>query len=179
MQTACRINSISSAGLVVSNDLWLRDNRGCRFQWLVDDLTPSTNHTAYVIQDQAKLSGPIYFTTEYHASLLGVVYVRLCHRISTIPLLPCALPSILSVYIIRCSSSLPSIPCIILRLFRSPTELRPCRARKTVPHAPSDRVPRVRENISYYSFRPDTQLSKAQLIQRQRSLTLWCCFTRH
>ncbi|KIK34620.1 hypothetical protein CY34DRAFT_40835, partial [Suillus luteus UH-Slu-Lm8-n1] len=65
MQTACRINSTSSAGSVVSNDLWLHDNRGCRFQWLVDDLTPSTNYTACVIQDQAKLSGPIYFTTKY------------------------------------------------------------------------------------------------------------------
>lgn len=64
MQTACRINSTSSAGLVVSNDLWLRDNRGWRSQWLVDDLTPSTNYTAYVIQDQVKLSGPIYFTTK-------------------------------------------------------------------------------------------------------------------
>jgi calcium channel MID1 len=126
MQTACRINSTSSAGLVVSNDLWLRDNRGWRSQWLVDDLTASTNYTAYVIQDQVKLSGPIYFTTKSRASLLGVLYVRLCLRISNIPLPPCALPSILSVYIIRCSSSLPSIPCIILRLFKSPTEhLRP------------------------------------------------------
>ncbi|KAG1856060.1 stretch-activated cation channel Mid1 [Suillus subalutaceus] len=51
MQTACSINSTSSSGLVVSNDLWLRNNYG-------------TNYTAYVIQDQVKLSGPIYFTTK-------------------------------------------------------------------------------------------------------------------
>ncbi|KAG2121613.1 stretch-activated cation channel Mid1 [Suillus clintonianus] len=64
LQTACSINSTSSSGSVLSNDLWLRDNHGWRSQWLVDDLTPSTNYTAYVIQDQVKLSGPIYFTTK-------------------------------------------------------------------------------------------------------------------
>jgi len=64
MQTACSINSTSPSGLVVSNDLWLRNNHGWRSQWLIDDLTPSTNYTAYVIQDQVKLSGPIYFTTK-------------------------------------------------------------------------------------------------------------------
>ncbi|KAG1792791.1 stretch-activated Ca2+-permeable channel component-domain-containing protein [Suillus plorans] len=64
MQTACGINSTSSSGLVVSNDLWLRNNDGWRSQWLIDGLTPSTNYTAYVIQDQVKLSGPIYFTTK-------------------------------------------------------------------------------------------------------------------
>lgn len=64
MQTACSINSTSSSGLVVSNDLWLRNNQGWRSQWLIDDLTPSTNYTVYVIQDQVKLSGPIYFATK-------------------------------------------------------------------------------------------------------------------
>lgn len=64
MQTACSINSTSSSGLVVSNDLWLRDKHGWRSQWLINDLTPSTNYTAYVIQDQVKLSGPVYFTTK-------------------------------------------------------------------------------------------------------------------
>ncbi|KAG1850506.1 stretch-activated cation channel Mid1 [Suillus tomentosus] len=64
MQTACSINSTSSSGLIVSNDLWLRNNDGWRSQWLIDDLTPSTNYTAYIIQDQVKLSGPIYFTTK-------------------------------------------------------------------------------------------------------------------
>ncbi|KAG1734588.1 stretch-activated cation channel Mid1 [Suillus lakei] len=65
--SSCGINSTSSSGSMLSNDLWLRDNHGWRSQWLIDDLTPSTNYTAYVIQDQVKLSGPIYFTTKSRA----------------------------------------------------------------------------------------------------------------
>ncbi|KAG1727781.1 stretch-activated cation channel Mid1 [Suillus paluster] len=61
-QTACSVQSTSSSGSVLSNNFWLRDDQGWRSQWLIDGLTPSTNYTAYVIQDQVKLSGPIYFT---------------------------------------------------------------------------------------------------------------------
>ncbi|KAF9236792.1 stretch-activated cation channel Mid1 [Melanogaster broomeanus] len=63
-QTACTLLNTSSTGSIISNDLWLRDNDGWRSQWLVDGLSPSTNYTAYVIQDQLKVSGPIYFATK-------------------------------------------------------------------------------------------------------------------
>ncbi|KAI5981857.1 hypothetical protein EDD15DRAFT_2158798, partial [Pisolithus albus] len=35
-----------------------------RSQWFVEGLSPSTNYTAYAIQDRVKVSGPIYFLTK-------------------------------------------------------------------------------------------------------------------
>ncbi|KAI6001347.1 hypothetical protein EDD15DRAFT_2158590, partial [Pisolithus albus] len=35
-----------------------------RLQWFVEGFSPSTNYTAYVIQDRVKVSGPIYFLTK-------------------------------------------------------------------------------------------------------------------
>ncbi|OAX41807.1 hypothetical protein K503DRAFT_734974 [Rhizopogon vinicolor AM-OR11-026] len=63
-QTACAIQSASASVSVLTNDFWLRGNEGWRSQWLIGGLTPSTNYTAYVVQDQVKLSGPIYFSTK-------------------------------------------------------------------------------------------------------------------
>ncbi|OJA21143.1 hypothetical protein AZE42_04360 [Rhizopogon vesiculosus] len=63
-QTACAIQSASTSVSVLTNDSWLRGNEGWRSQWLIGGLTPSTNYTAYVVQDQVKLSGPIYFSTK-------------------------------------------------------------------------------------------------------------------
>ncbi|KIJ19438.1 hypothetical protein PAXINDRAFT_42878, partial [Paxillus involutus ATCC 200175] len=63
-QTACALLNTSSTGSIISNGLWLRDIDGWRSQWLVDGFSPSTNYTAYVIQDQLKVSGPIYFATK-------------------------------------------------------------------------------------------------------------------
>ncbi|KIK98385.1 hypothetical protein PAXRUDRAFT_134305 [Paxillus rubicundulus Ve08.2h10] len=63
-QTACALLNTSSTGSIISNGLWLRDIDGWRSQWLVDGFSPSTNYTAYVIQDQVKVSGPIYFATK-------------------------------------------------------------------------------------------------------------------
>ncbi|KAF8840262.1 hypothetical protein BDN67DRAFT_968749 [Paxillus ammoniavirescens] len=63
-QTACALLNPSSTGSIISNSLWLRDVDGWRSQWLVDGFSPSTNYTAYVIQDQLKVSGPIYFATK-------------------------------------------------------------------------------------------------------------------
>ena len=65
-QTGCALNALAPAnvGTVVNKTLWLRDSDGWRNQWLVDGLESSTNYTAYVIQDNTKVSGPIYFTTK-------------------------------------------------------------------------------------------------------------------
>ncbi|KAL4071955.1 stretch-activated Ca2+-permeable channel component-domain-containing protein [Scleroderma yunnanense] len=63
-QTGCSLTNTSSSGTVTLNDLWLRGNEEWRSQWLVDGLSPSTNYTAYVIQDHLKVSGPIYFATK-------------------------------------------------------------------------------------------------------------------
>lgn len=46
------------------NGLWLKDDEGWRFQWLVSGLSAQTNYTAYVIQGGTKLSGPINFVTK-------------------------------------------------------------------------------------------------------------------
>ncbi|KAG8737873.1 stretch-activated cation channel mid1, partial [Ceratobasidium sp. 428] len=42
----------------------LRDSDGWRTQWFVEGLSPSTNYTAYVVEDGAKVSGPSYFLTK-------------------------------------------------------------------------------------------------------------------
>ncbi|KAG9074673.1 stretch-activated cation channel mid1 [Ceratobasidium sp. 370] len=42
----------------------LRDSDGWRTQWFIDGLSPSTNYTAYVIEDGAKVSGPSYLLTK-------------------------------------------------------------------------------------------------------------------
>ncbi|KAG6373620.1 stretch-activated Ca2+-permeable channel component-domain-containing protein [Boletus reticuloceps] len=63
-QTACALLNAPSTGSIVGNDPWLRSSEGWRSQWLVDGLSPSTNYTAYVIQDALKVSGPIYFATK-------------------------------------------------------------------------------------------------------------------
>ena len=48
----------------MNHSLWLKDSDGWRSQWLMSDLNPVTNYTAYVIQDNTKVSGPIMFTTK-------------------------------------------------------------------------------------------------------------------
>ncbi|KAH7909014.1 stretch-activated Ca2+-permeable channel component-domain-containing protein [Hygrophoropsis aurantiaca] len=63
-QTACSLRSASLTGTQISNELWLRDTDGWRSQWLMGGLAPVTNYTAYVIQDQTKVSGPINFVTK-------------------------------------------------------------------------------------------------------------------
>lgn len=63
-QTSCSLGNASSTGTIKLNDLWLREAEGWRSQWLVDGLSPGTNYTAYVIQDQIKVSGPIYLVTK-------------------------------------------------------------------------------------------------------------------
>lgn len=67
--TACAIRD-SQIGMSLNakpnNDsgLWLKDDDGWRFQWLVNGLSSQTNYTAYVVQNNTKMSGPINFVTK-------------------------------------------------------------------------------------------------------------------
>lgn len=66
-RTACFLNSsaVSTTGTVVNSSLWLRGPQdGWRNEWLLGGLVPSTNYTAFVIQDTHKVSGPINFVTK-------------------------------------------------------------------------------------------------------------------
>ncbi|KAI0050150.1 hypothetical protein FA95DRAFT_1487893 [Auriscalpium vulgare] len=66
-QTACALRShadAKTAGDVLRQQNWLRDEQGWRTEWLLDGLTPLTNYTAYTIQDGTKVNGPTYFTTK-------------------------------------------------------------------------------------------------------------------
>lgn len=64
-RTGCFLSSQQkSSGTVINETLWARDVSGWRTQWLIDGLTPSTNYTAFILQDTTQVSGPIYFATK-------------------------------------------------------------------------------------------------------------------
>ncbi|THH16037.1 hypothetical protein EW146_g4535 [Bondarzewia mesenterica] len=63
-QTACALRSMRRSGTVLEEQLWLRDTDGWRTEWLLGGLSPSTNYTVYTIQDDTKISGPIYIATK-------------------------------------------------------------------------------------------------------------------
>ena len=65
-QTGCGISAqqSSNVGTILNQTVWSRGVDGWRNQWLIGGLTPSTNYTAYVVQDGTKVSGPIYFATK-------------------------------------------------------------------------------------------------------------------
>ena len=100
-QTACALLNTSSTGSINSNDPWLRSSVGWRSQWLVEGLSPSTNYTAYVIQDTLKVSGPIYFATKSGKSLLLSSSPSDDAPISKLPLSACILSPLLSRHRIR------------------------------------------------------------------------------
>lgn len=62
-RTNFTINTINNPGNVRSS-LVLRDRNGWRTQWTVAGLDPLTNYTAFVLQDNVKVSGPINFATK-------------------------------------------------------------------------------------------------------------------
>lgn len=68
--TACALRGISGAMVSVNvinmqeSVVFRGESEGFRTQWLVEGLTPLTNYTAYVIEGQGQVSGPIYFTTK-------------------------------------------------------------------------------------------------------------------
>ncbi|OBZ72809.1 putative oxidoreductase C24B10.20 [Grifola frondosa] len=78
-RTACAIRNSRAAGATLvsassSQGLWLRDDDGWRWQWLVGGLTPLTNYTAFAVQDQTKVSQPINFVTKSAAFICPIVH---------------------------------------------------------------------------------------------------------
>lgn len=63
-QTGCLLSEQKSLGRIANETIWMKDQEGWRTQWLMEALTPSTNYTAYVVQNRTKVSGPIFFTTK-------------------------------------------------------------------------------------------------------------------
>ena len=47
-----------------SDGLWLKDEQGWRWQWLIGGLSPTTNYTAFAILEGTKVSQPINFVTK-------------------------------------------------------------------------------------------------------------------
>ncbi|KAI0275521.1 stretch-activated cation channel Mid1 [Russula aff. rugulosa BPL654] len=71
LDTACAIRtgvtsdpSAEQSAQVLEEQMWLRDERGWRREWLVGRLATLTNYSVYAIQDGTRLSGPIYFATK-------------------------------------------------------------------------------------------------------------------
>lgn len=69
--TGCAMRSSAIQGSIMIDDtgsadngLWLKDQDGWRWQWLVSGLQPQTNYTAYVVQNDTKVSQPINFVTK-------------------------------------------------------------------------------------------------------------------
>lgn len=58
-------------GAQQSEGLWLRDNDGWRWQWLVQGLAPSTNYTAFAVLDSTKVSEAIMFVTKSGMSFVN------------------------------------------------------------------------------------------------------------
>ena len=93
--TACFLNSssVSASGTIVNSSLWLRDPEdGWRTEWLLSDLNPQTNYTAFVVQDAHKVSGPIFFVTK-SASFLCTLAHALPFCPSTAYAVPLSPPS--------------------------------------------------------------------------------------
>jgi calcium channel MID1 len=69
--TGCAMRDAAVPGMMTvddkpndSNGLWLKDEQGWRYQWLVSGLQAQTNYTAYVVQNSTKVVGPINFVTK-------------------------------------------------------------------------------------------------------------------
>lgn len=64
-QSSCALRATSSVGTVKSQMNWIREEaEGWRWKWLVEGLTPGTNYSAFMSQDNRNVSGPLYFTTK-------------------------------------------------------------------------------------------------------------------
>lgn len=68
-RTACALSGVRArdvlhVGATQSEGLWLKDENGWRWQWIIDGLTPATNYTVFAMQDSKKVSSPINFVTK-------------------------------------------------------------------------------------------------------------------
>ncbi|KAF7760871.1 hypothetical protein Agabi119p4_10280 [Agaricus bisporus var. burnettii] len=67
LRTSCFLNSsaVKAEGKIINSSSWLRSPEdGWRIEYLLAGLEPQTNYTAFIIQDDYKVSGPIYFFTK-------------------------------------------------------------------------------------------------------------------
>lgn len=65
LQTGCFLSTQNTSGTISNESLWSRGDEGFRTQWLLGGLSPSTNYTAFVLQqNNTKVSGPIFFATK-------------------------------------------------------------------------------------------------------------------
>ncbi|OBZ71893.1 hypothetical protein A0H81_03524 [Grifola frondosa] len=77
-RTACAIRNLRTASATLvsassSQGLWLHDDDGWLWQWLIGGLTPLTNYTAFAMQDQTKMSRPINFVTKSAAFICPIM----------------------------------------------------------------------------------------------------------
>lgn len=63
-QTGCRLKTTESSGTQLNKGSWLLDTNGWRQQWLVDGLSPATNYTVFVVENNTTVSGPINIVTK-------------------------------------------------------------------------------------------------------------------
>lgn len=65
LRSSCALRATSSQGTVTNQTNWIRnDVEGWRSKWFVEGLSPGTNYSAFISQDDTKVSGPLYFTTK-------------------------------------------------------------------------------------------------------------------
>ena len=65
--TACALKNVSNETIIkdpIDATLVYRDADGWRAQFFVEDLQPLVNYTAYFVQDEIKISGPINLATK-------------------------------------------------------------------------------------------------------------------
>ena len=58
------LSAQNTSRTIANESLWARGNEGFRTQWLMGGLTPFTNYIAFVLQNNTKVSGPIFFMTK-------------------------------------------------------------------------------------------------------------------
>lgn len=107
LQTGCFLSNQNSSGTIANETIWARDDEGFRTQWLMGGLTPSTNYTAFVLQNNTKVSGPIFFTTKsgQYFFLYQTCYPRSYRPFSLLFLSPCSLFTFLPRRRVLCASS--------------------------------------------------------------------------
>ena len=65
LRSSCALRATSSQGTVTNQTNWIRNEvEGWRSKWFVEGLSPGTNYSAFISQDDSKVSGPLYFTTK-------------------------------------------------------------------------------------------------------------------
>jgi calcium channel MID1 len=65
LRSSCALRATNSQGTVTNQTNWIRNEvEGWRSKWFVEGLSSGTNYSAFVSQDDTKVSGPLYFTTK-------------------------------------------------------------------------------------------------------------------